>query len=437
MEKKRKLVDVFPEPVRKAWNEWELRVMVLLSLALQISLLFYGGRRKYISSRRFRIFICSAYLMADFVPTIALGVLSNSQGITSSCSCSGANKSNPVDEDGLTTFWASFLLLHLGGPDTITAYAFADNELWIRHLFGLVVQTLVALYIILMAWQGTWLSFLAIPMFLVGIIKYGERTWALSLASCDQFSYWEDPHYANFMEEMRLEMIDGYHVSANEVIEVDGSLSRDDIFYATTSDDAAILLKARSFLNSSRLLFLDLVISLHDRKVSRLFFRNLNPITAFRVIEVELGFAYDIFYTKAPINYTRWGFFLHSITSFLTFSVFVAFSIVVHLNLHKHLLVDLVISYILLVGAMILQLTEFLIILSSDWTSLWLSEHCKPRVARAISCLLFQPKQKNRWSKSMNQYNLLTYCLKQKPLFPSGVVTRLLPFSENLTSMIQ
>ncbi|KAJ0866292.1 hypothetical protein HanRHA438_Chr12g0550101 [Helianthus annuus] len=87
----------------------------------------------------------------------------------------------------LMAFWAPFLLLHLGGPDTITAYALADNELWLRHLLGLVVQTAAAIYITLLAWESTLIPFLTIPMLLCGIIKYGERTWVLMSANRDQF----------------------------------------------------------------------------------------------------------------------------------------------------------------------------------------------------------------------------------------------------------
>ncbi|KAK1577305.1 hypothetical protein Q3G72_020545 [Acer saccharum] len=55
------------------------------------------------------------------------------------------NVSDIYDEEGgsmdanteLTAFWAQFLLLHLGGPVTITAYALEDNELWLRHFLGL------------------------------------------------------------------------------------------------------------------------------------------------------------------------------------------------------------------------------------------------------------------------------------------------------------
>ena len=37
-------------------------------------------------------------------------------------------------------FWAPFLLLHLGGLDSITAYSLQDSELGRRHLLGLVIQ---------------------------------------------------------------------------------------------------------------------------------------------------------------------------------------------------------------------------------------------------------------------------------------------------------
>ena len=91
-----------------------------------------------------------------------------------------------LPNDQLMAFWAPFLLLHLGGQDTITAYAVQDNELWLRHLLGLVVQSGVALYIFVLSWKVSWPSFLTIPMFLAGFIKYAERTWVLKSANYDQ-----------------------------------------------------------------------------------------------------------------------------------------------------------------------------------------------------------------------------------------------------------
>ncbi|KAI5012756.1 hypothetical protein ZWY2020_025022 [Hordeum vulgare] len=47
-----------------------------------------------------------------------------------------AGNSSPI----IFAFWTPFLLLHLGGPDTITAYSLEDNELWLRHLIGLLFE---------------------------------------------------------------------------------------------------------------------------------------------------------------------------------------------------------------------------------------------------------------------------------------------------------
>ena len=59
-------------------------------------------------------------------------------------------------------------------------------------MLGLVVQSGVALYIILLSWKVSWLSFLTIPLFLAGFIKYAERTWVLKSANNDISSheYW-------------------------------------------------------------------------------------------------------------------------------------------------------------------------------------------------------------------------------------------------------
>nr|TKR91057.1 hypothetical protein D5086_0000227040 [Populus alba] len=135
-----------PEEVINLWNEGEIRGMVLLSLSLQTILIIFGSKRKTIARSWIRILVWSAYLSADMVATVALGNLARSQGDSS---------------------------------DTITAYSIEDNELWLRHLLGLVVQVGVAFYVFSRSWGSGILTFIAIPMFIVGIIKYAERTWDL------------------------------------------------------------------------------------------------------------------------------------------------------------------------------------------------------------------------------------------------------------------
>jgi hypothetical protein len=73
--------------------------------------------------------------------------------------------------------------LQLGGQDTVTAHAVQDNELWLRHLLGLIIQLGVALYIFLLSWKGNWLSFLTILMLIAGFINFAERTWVMRLAN--------------------------------------------------------------------------------------------------------------------------------------------------------------------------------------------------------------------------------------------------------------
>nr|ABA99167.1 hypothetical protein LOC_Os12g40200 [Oryza sativa Japonica Group] len=84
----------------------------------------------------------------------------------------------------LVSFWAPFVLVHLGGQDTITAFSRQDNELWLRHLLNLVTQVAVAGYVVAKAsWPDVRLRAAMIITFVSGSIKYAERTLCLYLAS--------------------------------------------------------------------------------------------------------------------------------------------------------------------------------------------------------------------------------------------------------------
>jgi hypothetical protein len=64
-----------------------------------------------------------AYLMADYVATYLLGRLALLVAV------SGGDGTRPQ----LALLWAPFLLLHLGGQETITAFSMEDNTLWKRR----------------------------------------------------------------------------------------------------------------------------------------------------------------------------------------------------------------------------------------------------------------------------------------------------------------
>ncbi|CAK7323734.1 unnamed protein product [Dovyalis caffra] len=350
--------------------------------------------------------------MADWVATVALGVLLNNLGeVTRDM---GMHRVLNVDTE-LAAFWAPFLLLHLGGPDTVTAYALEDNELWLRHFLGLGVQTGVAVYIFFMAWRGSLISILTMPMFLAGIIKYGERTWALRSASNEQLRDSmltppdAGPNYSKFMEEFTLKQYEGFHVTADEVIEAQAQVDVSQMGTASVRDDTELLQAHYSFKTFKRL-FVDLILSFQDRDNSQNLFKDMSFENAFKVIEIELGFMFDVLYTKGAIIHARVGCYLRFISLSSTVIVLILFSFAHEKNHSKK--IDLAVTFSLLVVAIFLELCAILLLISSDWTDIYLTKHSKIRKFIAP----FQLPKHRRWSNSLAQHSLLSFCLKSKPI---------------------
>ncbi|PON43587.1 hypothetical protein PanWU01x14_272780 [Parasponia andersonii] len=416
-------MELFPASLRELWKDWELRVLVLVSLSLQIVLIFFGNRRKYSSKIWIRIVLWCAYLMADWVATVALGVISNNLGDV----IESIGKGGSLDADAeLTALWAPFLLLHLGGPDTITAYSLEDNELWLRHLMGLGVQTGVALYIFLMAWTSSSPSMLSIPVFCAGIIKYGERTWVLRSASNEKFRDSmltpadPGPNYSKFMQEYTLKQFEGFHVTADEVIEAQ-VLENPSLVENYSIPDAAELVTAHDLLHVFKRLFVELILGFDEREKSQSLFRGISLEKAFKVVEIELGFVYDMLYTKATVIYLFQGCCLRFISFVCTLGVLVFFSLADHNQTH----IDLMVTYLLMYVAVFLDVYATFLLISSDWTNLWLTKHANTYVRRVITRLQL-PNKNSRWSNSMAQFNALSFCLKIEKPTSSYRIQRLL-----------
>ena len=412
--RKRKAIEILPESMRTLWNKWELRSMVIVSFCLQSILMVIGDSRKHSRKNWVRIILWLAYLWADTIATASLGVLSSNQG-----------ESEGVFVDPhyvITVFWAPFLLLHLGGPDTITAYSLEDNELWLRHLLNLLVQVGGAIYVFLTAWTSTnSLYIIAIPIFFAGIIKYGERTWVLRSASSEHFRDSMLPHpdpgpnYARFMEEYRSKEDEGFKVCSEKNLD---TLIEEDHSNAAMENnsripEAGILSKAYIFFEIFKKLPADLILSFHDIKKSQCFIQESSCDEAWKVIEVELGFMYDVFYTKAVLVRSFVGCVLHLITFSCTIAVFVAFFMI---EKHIYLRVDVIITYILLVGAILLETYAVIVLVCSDWTILWLSKYRNFGVYLLYCVISLIPSlREKRWSNSVGQHNLISYCLEDKP----------------------
>ncbi|KAF3956455.1 hypothetical protein CMV_018414, partial [Castanea mollissima] len=339
--------------VQKLWNNWELRVLVLLSLILQLSLSYFGRRRRYGVQTWIHIFLWIFYLAADSVATIALGVISSKQG---NSSFSGSTASQEQNE--LMACWAPFMLLHLGGQDTITAYAVQDNVLWLRHLLSLFARSGVAIYVVRTSWKGNWLSYLTILMLFAGFIKYAERIWVMRSAN-------RRPKLVG----QKYDELDNFPIF--------------------------------------RPLFLNQKIGYKFQRNSKEQFINYNYKKAFAVIEIELGHAYDTFYTKIPLFSTKLGYFFR----FISFST-IGFGFVFFLikGRHNHLQIDLIITYLLLGGAVVIEIYAVILLITSDLLGRRLLKYTDIAPLKTKGCQLC----KQRWSKSMGQFNMLRFCMRNK-----------------------
>ena len=416
--KKKRMMEVFPSSWRNLWTEWQLRGLILLSLATQIVLVILGNRRKYIAGTWIRFTVWSAYLLADSIALMAAGIISNDLGDV-------YNANGLLDAKyELITFWAPLLLLHLGGTDTITAYSLEDNELWKRQSLGVVIQAIATLYIWLTAWTSTRLSLLFILMFFVGLVKYWERVRVLYLASEKKFrdSIPDIPtNESKIMEKCNLKQLEGYHLTRHQVFEVEVPV------HSAKNSSSNELLTAYSLLEMVKRLFADLILGFQDRDASRENFERLSSLEAFRVIEIELGFIYDMLYTKAMTIYSRWGIARRIIAIFVILTVLVLFATLK--EKHHHSKIDVIITLVLLAAALLLELYAFKELLVSDQTAHWLIKHKKTHFTtflRVIN-LTLRPEldKKCRWSESIGQFSLLNFALGKKSRAYYGILKML------------
>ncbi|KAG5550016.1 hypothetical protein RHGRI_015100 [Rhododendron griersonianum] len=314
--------------------------------------------------------------MADWVATVALGNLSQSDA--------------QVDYDNgnaLRAIWAPLLLLHLGGPDTITAFTVEDYRLWMRHLFGLGVQVSVAVYVIYMSWTHSWFSIMSIPALVAGFIKYGERTWVLLSVSRDQSG--KIVPFGNVGSDSNL----------------GNNYTPEDKNYIHGLCNAHRCVKAFKKFTEY-----------YDTRNSFFVLRNpieLEDISQFwNVIEVEMGLMFDLLYTKAPINFSKRGCILRCITFSCTVGVLIGLIIRLGEGREKWHKVDIAITEVLLVGALALEIYAIIsLYLFSDWAMLWLIKNKKAeqviQLRKIKSWLFFLPKEYR--CKMVGQFDLLDY----------------------------
>ncbi|QHO22440.1 uncharacterized protein DS421_12g355280 [Arachis hypogaea] len=370
-------MEIFPEHVRHLWNEWELRGLVLLSLTWQVVLIICGSWRKRARGGFISFVVWVTYLSADWLATVSLGTLANNQG----------DVATQDRNHALQAIWAPFLLLHLGGPDTITAYALEDNTLWLRHLLGLLVQVSVAFYIYLRSWSTTALTFIAIPVFVSGIIKYAERTWVLRSASPEQLEESllsapaiQPPNLKLSYANAELEYVHGGYYLFPVLKRLYANLS---LRFAEGQRTYQLMVKKEH---------------VEDKDYKK------HSNYAFKLVEVQLGFLYDLLYTKSTIIYSPLGLIFRFVSVLSIVSALASYVVFLNVHEHEYSRVDVPITYCLFIGAILLELYAFVSLVFSDWTLNWLVVNKHSSLQNFICWVLSRCRK--RWSGQLAQHNL-------------------------------
>ncbi|RCV30066.1 hypothetical protein SETIT_6G064300v2 [Setaria italica] len=164
------------------WEEWQLRILVLGSLVIQLYLAIFAPIRKSPSlSHLCRPLIWLSYLGGDALAIYALATLFNRQ---KKLQCHPSYV--VAGSHDLEVLWAPILLIHLGGRMTISAYNIEDNELWLRHIGVAVSQVSVTVYVFTTSWSPSAdkrLLAAAILLFVLGVFRCFEKPFALRRAS--------------------------------------------------------------------------------------------------------------------------------------------------------------------------------------------------------------------------------------------------------------
>ncbi|KAG1370991.1 hypothetical protein COCNU_16G000850 [Cocos nucifera] len=432
-----------PQSVRRVWEAWNTRGVILFSLSLQTFLILCAPLRKGTAQKLIILLIWSAYLLADWAASFCIGLIANNQG-------DSPDPNSTPDNIDLLVFWSPFLLLHLGGPDAITAFALEDNELWLRHLITFIFQAVATGYTFAQTLPGNKLWVPTLLMFLAGVIKYLERTRALYLASLDRFRDTllkepdPGPDYAKLMEEYaskREANLPTMLIMVPQAMPT-GVLMSDEPIEKEKLSDLQVVQTAYHYFGIFKGLIVDLIFSFYERVDSQSFLASVSAEDALRVLEVELNFFYEVLFTKAVVVHSKVGYCLR----FISFSSVVAAFAIFHFRAQKRgsfVKFDLGVTYTLLFGAIALDMIAFAKVIFSDWTaahiklpdndsksgwtslkasifssflvlkrSKWHRCETEPFVKHTVPStpILFR-----RWSGFVSGHNLIRYCLRGYP----------------------
>uniref|UniRef100_A0A0E0E617 DUF4220 domain-containing protein n=1 Tax=Oryza meridionalis TaxID=40149 RepID=A0A0E0E617_9ORYZ len=174
------------------------------------------------------------------------------------------------------------------------------------------------------------------------------------------------------------------------------------------SEDEQVAIKtirsAHSLFSRFSVLFADGIFSFEDRQESQAMFLRKDARWAFKIVEIELGFAYDRLYTKASVSRgARLAVRVCSLSLTLAAGLWAALAI---LRASQYRQRHRCVTYALLAGAALNDAA----ILAAHAFSVWSLVH-----GDWLSWCSVMLVKRRRWSASMAQSNLVTFCLRKLP----------------------
>lgn len=321
----------------------------------------------------------------------------------------------------LVAFWAPLLLVHLGGPDNISAYAIQDNQLWLRLLvttfFAKILAAGYAIFVASSSGSGS-SSLAMLPaaswlMFVVGVVKYGERICALYNG---HLSTIRSTIEKQKQEEAKREKKRGDS-------EQGGARDPPTPPAVSNKDPDYALLQAHANFGACKAALVDIS---WDEKAT---IDQWRWDETWVVLQMELSLLYDIMYTKAGVIHTWHGYCIRVFSPLATAGALVMFHLSLHGALgHGAMLVDVAITYTLLVGAVLIDTWWLLMAAGSTWAYAFLihmprrgwlyhTAICGGRwrqIRRVLAWIrwLVNAEDSRRWSGTIWQHNMLQFCTR-------------------------
>uniref|UniRef100_A0A0D9W236 DUF4220 domain-containing protein n=1 Tax=Leersia perrieri TaxID=77586 RepID=A0A0D9W236_9ORYZ len=384
-------------------NSWVIRILVMFSFTAHLLVVLLAGFRRHMAIGVPITILWTANQLGRSAATYALGKL--------------ALGSTP-QELQLVTFWGAFLLLHAGGPDNLTAYSLEDNILSTRQkveMFFQVIGAVYAMYKNIVVGSGSvtmvWVSSF---MFILGIVKYWERSKAMELGNL-----------GNMRSSIKKKKEEGKR-SRRSLRNVWRSSSRENYEEA--------LLVAHGLLDITKGAFVDSSVDEHQIPEYAARRREIFPSSdwkmMYKVVDMELSLMYDILYTRITMVHSWGGYAIRVASPFATAAAFMLFWFD---SKQGQRMADVLITYVLLTGTVLLDIRWLLRAVASTWTYSFLNDRprfwfhhallCsgKWRLIRHIivsldlsQCLYKEPTSYRKWPEKIGQYNLLQECTRDK-----------------------